>query len=40
LRFLAEDAAKRLDYVLDSILAALLHQQVQLNITPKNDVLM
>ena len=39
LRFLAEDVAKRLDYVLDSILAALVHQQVKLNITPKNDVL-
>ena len=39
LRFLAEDLAKRLDYVLDSILAALTHQQAKLNITPSNDVL-
>jgi very-short-patch-repair endonuclease len=40
LRFLAEDVAKGLDCVLDSILAALMHQQVKLNIAPQNDVLM
>ena len=38
LRFLAEDLGKRLDYVLDSVLAALTHRQRHLNILPSEGV--